>query len=213
MAPLLSAYALVSLEELSTYLSLGGNSEDAEVERIANRVSSEIESFLGRQIVSRGTLTEYHSPGCDTYEIVTLERPIIAVSAVHEDVGVPRTYGAGSALTADYDFHVVKPRGVIRRIQGLGLPLRWMGGLRTVRVQYTAGYASRDVVPDRIKSVALAYAGLIWREHTRRDWGISGAADSGGNYTRFAAPQLTLEMKSALADERRMWTPTGERDS
>lgn len=69
-------------------------------------------------------------------------------------------------------------------------------------------------MPARIKGVALRYAALLWDEQKRGAFGVSGASDALGNYTRFAAAQLTKDMKDALAPERRneVWT-SGERDS
>jgi hypothetical protein len=140
----LSTFALVSLQELKDHLGSGGAAKDSVLETVINRVSDEIEDYLERQIVTRGTLTEFHTftaAGVAFYsaDLRTLEYPIASVTTVHEDSGVPRTYGAGALLVADTDYQVVKPSGVIRRISGLGQPMNWATGLRAVKLTYAAG--------------------------------------------------------------------------
>jgi len=214
----LSDYSVLSLEELKEYLAVGGDAKNLVLEQIANRVSDEIEQYLGRQIVKRPTaLTEYHtmqasgSPVCSP-EIQTLDWPIIDVTSVHEDVAVPRTYGASWALTVDVDYEVVKSTGLLRRIQGLGLPIPWATGSRAIRLVYTAGYATPDAVPARIRGVALRYAALIWAEVKNSSFGVSGQSDTLGNFTRFVPAQLTEPMKATLDPERQgsIWQ-SGER--
>lgn len=210
----LSTYALVSLTELKDHLSVGGAGKDVALEDIINRVSDEIEQYLDRQIVTRGSLTEYHTFTEGACELRTLERPITAVTTVHEDTSLPRTYAATTLLVSGTDYHAVNPSGVIRRINGAGLLRSWATGYRAIKVVYAAGYASTAAVPTRIKTVALRYAALIWDEQKRGAFGVSGASDSLGNYTRFASAQLNSDLRAALAPERRwsIWE-SGERDS
>lgn len=216
----LSPYSLVTLEEVKQHVGAGGDDRDGFLELVANRVTDEIESYLGRQIVKRTTdLTEYHTFESDgacvfTSELRTLERPIISVVTVHEDTATPRTYGAGALLAVNVGYEIVKSKGIIRRLDGgLGMPRSWANGHRAVRVVYTAGYADRESVPARIKGAALRYAALLWSESNRQDFGVSGQSDSLGNYTRFSAAMLTPELRSALDLERRLgFWESGERD-
>lgn len=210
----LSTYALVSLTELKDHLGISGAGKDIALEDVINRVTDEIEQYLDRQIVTRGSLTEYHTFSEDTCELRTLERPLTAVTTVHEDTSLPRTYAAATLLVSGTDYHAVNPAGVIRRINGAGLLRSWATGYRAIKVVYTAGYASTATVPARIKAIALRYAALIWDEQKRQAFGVSGVSDALGNYTRFASAQLNDEMRSALAAERRwsIWE-SGERDS
>lgn len=214
-----STYALISLAELKEHVGAPGTGKDTALEGIVDRVSDEIERHLRRQIVTRGALTEYHTLLAQGSEVVrseirTLEWPIITVTSVHEDTATPRTYGAAALLVENTGYEVVKPKGLIRRIDGLGTLKNWSTGHRAVKVVYSAGYATTATVPATLKSVALRYAALLWGEEKRGDFGISGASDQLGNYTRFAAAQLTPEMKAALAPEaRRSFWESGERDA
>lgn len=221
----LSAYALVTLDEFKSHIRAGGDAADTQLEEIIDRVTDEIEDYLGRWIVcpagdsTRGSITEFHTLRADglpvwTADLRTLEWPILAVASVHEDTAVPRAYGASVLLTSGTDYEVVKPKGIIRRLAGAGAPRCWNTGHRAVKVVYTAGYLTPAAVPARIKSVALRYAALVWDESKRGAFGVSGASDSLGNYTRFATAQVTDDMRATLANERRpaLWS-SGERDS
>jgi len=210
----LSLYALVSLDELKEHIGAGGTAKDTVLEGIIDRVTDEIEQYLGRQIVTRGSLTEYHTFDDPTCELRSLERPITAVTTIHEDTSSPRTYGASSLLVSGTDYEAIKPSGIIRRINGTGSLRSWAGGYRAIKLVYTAGYATTAAVPARIKAQALRYAALVWDEQKRGAFGVSGASDSLGNYTRFAAASLNREMQQALAQERR-WADweSGERDA
>lgn len=214
----LSTYSLLSLDEFKASMSIPGSAADFALELILNRVTDEIEDFLGRQIVTRTTadpltrLTEYHTMWAsgarvDTDELFPREWPIIAVTTVHEDWALPHTYGASALLVVDTDYQVVasaKPRSLIRRLNGgTGLPWRWATESRSIKLVYSAGYATTAAVPARIKAVAQRYAALLWDEQKRGAYGISGQSDSLGNFTRFAAPQLSADMQRALANEQR----------
>lgn len=222
---MLSAYALLSLDELKDHVGAAGQAKDASIEAIINRVTDEIESYLGRWLVcptgdaTRGALTEFHTMRTDGLPVVssdlrTLEWPLRTVTSVHEDSAVPRAYGAGALLTAGTDYEVIKPRGIIRRISGAGSLSTWNTAHRAIKVIYLPGYATPADVPARIKAVALRYAALVWDEQKRQSFGVSGASDTLGNYTRFAPAQLTPEMQASIASERRwaFWS-SGERDA
>lgn len=208
----LSEYALVSVAELKEEVQIQGAGKDLALESIINRVSDEIEAYCrGRQIVTRGASTEFHTISRPDSELLTLDWPIISVTSVHEDTVWPRTYGESFLLTPDTEYEVVKPAGLIRRLDtGFG-PTSWATGHRAVRVICTAGYADTAAVPAHIKAVALRYAALIWAEMERDQHGVSGASDTLGNYTRFAPAKLTDDMKRSLAADRRGHGSSGER--
>lgn len=218
----LSPYSLMSLDELKSSLSISGNSRDDALEAILNRVTDEIEDFLDRQLVTRGSLTEYHTMsacGADVYSsgLRTRDWPILTVTSIHEDTALPRTYGAAALLVVGTHYEIIKdarPRSLIRRLNGgAGLLWDWATGHRAIKIVYTAGYAA-DAVPERIKAQALRYASILWEEQKRGGYGMSGQTDALGNFTRFAMPQLSPEMKSALTNDRRnsFWE-SGERDA
>lgn len=206
----ISPYAIVSLDELKSKLFLQGDNVNAQLERIINQASSDIETHLDRQIVTRGSLVEYHTPTNSMCEIYPGEWPIIAISEVCEDTATPRTYAASTILVADTDYEMVRsPASKLRRLSS-GELWYWWPGRRTVRVTYTAGYTltvatpqTTPLVPEHIRGVCFDLCALYYKTDDRKQYGVSGASDATGNWQRFAPSQLTDDMKMRLSSERR----------
>ena len=83
------------------------------------------------------------------------------------EVSMPSPYTDEDAGTG---YEVVKPTGIIRRIEGAGVPRAWDVGHRAIKVVYSAGYADPASVPARIKSVALRYVACPPRTLLRIYW-------------------------------------------
>lgn len=213
----LSTYSLLSLDELKEELRVSDDGKNVALTVLANTVSEVIEAYLARKVVSRGSLTEYHTMEangdrlCSTV-LSLLEWPVITMASISEDTAWPRTYG--TLLTSGTDYQAHNPSGRVYRLTSPGARYQWATGFRAIRVIYTAGYASTAVVPQTIKSVARRLAGVMWEEY-KRDWrGVSSVSDQIGTFTRFSAATLSADMKADLLSERRMRIfETGERDS
>lgn len=219
MSTALSTYSLLSLEELKEELRVNDDGKNLALTVLANTVSVMIESYLGRQVVTRGALTEYHTMEATgdrlwASVIALLDWPIISVTSIHEDTDWPRTYGASYLLAAGTDYQTNPPTGRVYRLTSPGAKYQWATGFRAIKVVYSAGYATTAAVPQNIKAVARRLAGVMWEEY-KRDWrGVSSVSDQIGNFTRFSAATLSADMKADLASERRMRVfETGERDS
>lgn len=198
----LSGYALASLAETKRHLNYDGDEKNSLVEDIINAVTDIVEQYLSRHIVTRGAVTEYHTPEAAAVELRTQDWPIVVVTSVHEDTVWPRTHGASYLLVEDTDFQVVKPDGILRRIGTSGLKA-WSVGSRAIKVVYSYGYANTAAVPARIKRPALDLCALMYVESTNQRFGESGASDTVGNWTRWSAATLTPDMIRALDQERR----------
>lgn len=213
----LSTYSLLSLDELKEELRVSDDGKNVALTVLANTVSEVIEDHLARKVVSRGSLTEYHTmetSGARLYSSVIslLEWPIITLASIAEDTAWPRTYS--TLLTSGTDYQANPPTGRVYRLTSPGARYQWATGFRAVRVVYTAGYANTAAVPQTIKSVARRLAGVMWEEY-KRDWrGVSSVSDQLGTFTRFSAASLSDDMTKSLRNERRMREfETGERDS
>lgn len=217
MSTSLSTYSLLSLEELKEELRVSDDGKNLALTVLANTVSEVIEAYLGRQIVTRGFLTEYHTMEaggdrlCATV-LSLLEWPIITLTSISEDTAWPRTYATN--LVSGTDFQANPPTGRVHRLTSPGARYQWATGFRAIKAVYKAGYATTSVVPQTIKSVARRLAGVMWEEY-KRDWrGVSSVSDQGGTFTRFSAATLSSDMKADLRSERRSRIfETGERDS
>ncbi|NIO42306.1 MAG: hypothetical protein GTO41_20420, partial [Burkholderiales bacterium] len=131
----LSDYALATENDLE--LLLGDELSTPLAEAILNQSSALVENYLDRQIISRGSLTEYHTFTVGYPNLYTRQWPIISVASVHEDID--REYGAADLLTANDDYLVVKPPGlIVRTISATSGKTTWLTGFRAIKVVYQA---------------------------------------------------------------------------
>lgn len=218
----LTANALVTVEELKDYLSpgTGGVSHDDRVGLVIGRACALIEQEVGRDLVSRGSITEYHTVWALDSEIRLSQWPTISVTTVHEDPD--RTYGADTLLVVNTDYIISKPLGKLIRIsEAGGCPIEWDASWRAVKVVHAGGYATTTgtptgalEVPPDLKEVALKVCAKLWSEAMRQQWGISGASDAAGNWTRFESGAISKDIREQLSPYRR-WGhgETWERDA
>lgn len=212
-------YDLITIAELrDDYLHLTGSGSDTQLQGAITRASAIIERTLCRDLITRGTLIEYHTLGSERqkpHELYLLEWPIIAVASVYEDS--TRAYAATELLAADVDYIVSKSAGKLLRLSSsTGGPAWWNGDFRAVKVTYTAGYATGGAtVPQPIKDVALELSALIWRQGERGIGGIGVAGEvTSGTWNRIMPATLTDAMRATLAPWKRLeFATTGERDA
>lgn len=181
----LSTYALVSLSELKDSLRAEGKADDATLERVINRASRLIEQEVGAELVTRGSLTEFHTVrGPDVVRIRLRQWPITAVTSIHEDS--TRTYAAGNLLTVNTDYVVSATTGEIFRVVAASGPRPWLPGWRAIKVVYTGGYANTAAVPEEYKEACLEVAAAIYYEAVNKRQGVSAVQDAHGSVTRHA---------------------------
>lgn len=193
-------YALADESELESWL--GEDLTTPLAESILNQSSALIENYLGRQIITRGSITEYHSFHTADSDLYTRQWPIISVASVHEDLD--RVYGSGDLLTVNTDYIVVNPIGKLQRIiSSTGGEQSWLNGFRAIKVVYQAGYADRDAVPEAIKDVALRHAVSVAKPIIRKNQGLAEVTDAMGRLVVAGPPILTSGMKADLAHYRR----------
>lgn len=194
----LSNYALITPDEIKEALSLQGTGMDTMLEGIANRVSDVIESYLRRQIVSRGTLTEYHTVDSYWSDLYLTQYPVLAITTVKEGAWSGGTWVASATLVSGTDYIVDKPCGRLIRLSG-GSAGVWLVGVEKLQIVYTAGVASTGSVPGIIKDVALRVAGRQFQEIKRGGDGVQQVNDGMGFVTRFMPSELLRIEKEQLA--------------
>ncbi len=220
----LSAYSLLSLDEtlracgIATSPAPTGDTLNKLLD-VAERVTDEIEAFLERQIVTRGSpaITEYHTLGVSESLLglqVANERqgavlqlgqfPIIAITSVAEGAWAAGTWTASYTLTSS-DYTADTAAGRLIRRSG-GDTTSWASGFDSVKVVYTAGYSATATVPQRIKRVAAALAARMWGGEKRGYADAQSVNDGLGSITRFMPAELLRMERAALASERRYFT-------
>ena len=214
----MAASDLITTAELKEYLAIAGTGQDTALGGVITRETAAIETYLDRDLVTRGAITEYHlgafshAEGVELgHDIYLRQWPIITVTSVHEG---SRTYDA-TTLLAVTDYVANLAGGRLTRVAGAtGDPEVWTSAYRGIRVVYTAGYATTSVVPSAIKDICLRLCALEWAEIERKQHGVSSMSDGLGGVTRYSAARLTPDMKDALAPyARREFIQTGEQDA
>jgi hypothetical protein len=200
----LATNALLTAEQLGDILGTGAGGSASLIEDVIASASSMIERFLaGRQLVTRGALTEYYSPRGDSSGLYLNQYPIISVTSVHETYA--RTYDATTLLVVDTDYVIETDEGALVRVAGATYgPTPWAGGYRAVKAIYVAGYKSPSggavgtALPADLVAIARRLCARMWKEQERRQWDVSSQSDAAGNFTRFGAATLTDAEKDAL---------------
>ena len=170
--------------------------------------SVEMESELDRQIVTRGTITEYHSFWRPSATLHLHEWPAISVVTVHEDPD--RSYGATTLLTVNTDYKVISNDwgAKLIRLSG-GSPTTWTTGFEAIQIVYTGGYATTAVVPRDLKRVTRELFAMQYRDVTRQTQNLSNVSDGLGTFQRFGPAFITSEMRKRIARYGRMEFPGG----
>ncbi len=193
---------LISFGETLTWFDDGGAKQELAQAAITGS-SAIIETYLHRELVTRGTITEYHWLEDSTHELYLSAYPIIAVASVHEDAA--RGYGASYALTEGTDFIAVTKEGKLIRTASATAGVRgWLAAFEAIKAVYTAGYASTAKIPETIKDVCKRLTREVYQEITDNLAGLTGTTDAMGTISRIGPAMLTSGMKYDLANYRKL---------
>ena len=188
----------------------GGSDQKANIQAALRDTTTYMERLIGRSIVSRGAVTEYHTiPFQSWRESIRLNQyPLLTLTSVHESCASPRVYDATTLLVNGTDYVYIADTGEIRRLCSSELTT-WRWGYRAIKVVYTAGWAQADV-PGELKRICLFAATSMLKESALQRWGVSAATDDQGNYQRFIGylPPDQLQMLQSYALEK--YGRTGE---
>jgi hypothetical protein len=223
------AYAFQTVAGLKTSLGITGTNLDAIIEDVINEASQMVEAAWGRDVVSRGAVTEYYPRDTSLYyqplalpspyaydpnavttraraEIYLNEWPVVSVTSVNEDPA--GAYAAGSLLVAGTDYNVSKPSGKLIRLAGPALPKSWLWSYRAVKVVYTAGYQNTagnvpgtpDAVPFALMRVFHELAAWMIRQRKPGgDVGMQSVSDATGSRTFSGPAYVTTGMQASLS--------------
>lgn len=162
--------AIITRENLKTYLGISGTSEDDFLDLVVAGVDTLIESLSGRRFESE-TYTEQVVDGTGRQRLYLPNRPLTAVS----EVRVSGEGVAGVNNSSDFDSstiwnvnddYVIDSLTQDERNQSLLVAVYgvWPLGIKNVRVTYTAGYTT---VPADIKLAAYQIAARVRNGRTR----------------------------------------------
>jgi uncharacterized phiE125 gp8 family phage protein len=181
---------LATRTALRLYLGIDASDtqHDDLLDALIDYASERIESHCRRGFAS-AELTEYLD-GTGTSRIVLSRRPVTALTSVHEDSG--RVFAAETQVdSADLVLH--PERGIVDRLGAV-----FARGARTVKVAYTAGYAT---VPDDV-ALACVKLAAAWFAHARTGADGVKRESLGGYAAEYAAAPLPADVEGALAPYR-----------
>jgi hypothetical protein len=195
---------LISFEEAEVWIDDGDLANKRNlVEAVITGSSLIIENYIGRNLVTRGTLTEYHWLKRATHELYLSQFPTITVTSVHEDSA--RGYGADYLKTVNTHYLVISDEGKLIRTSSAttGITI-WYTDFEAVKVVYTAGYADTASIPADIKDVCKRHVREVYTEIIRKLGGISNISDAMGTVTRIGPAMLTSQMRKDLFSSRKL---------
>lgn len=216
MAPrALSTYVVASKNEFKRALGISTAAAPALEDDVEDTLSDclefasdEIERFLGRKLVTRGAITEYHTPSTAGYpELLYLTQfPVILFTSVSEGYWSAGAFVVSQALTSLTHYISDSDAGTLIRISDAGSTQPWLSGFETIRVVYTAGYATTADIPQAIRSVAVSLAARRYAAIKRGNAGAQSFTDALGTVTRFLPAELLQMEQNALLQFRRFLT-------
>lgn len=185
----MATYDLCSLDEVKDfYGKFGSTSKDDDLfEDIITRISTLIESYINKNVISR-EYTEYYD-GLGVSTLVTNQSPINSVDSIYSDT----TWVWGSDTTvgeSDYRIHTDKTHVVF-------LPTL-STGIQNIKIVYNAGYTT---VPEDIKQVCITEVIRIYKNRQEVDILSKSLSDGSVSYT---AKELLLQSKMVLNKYKRI---------
>lgn len=148
---------LITLEEYKAFKKISNPSEDERLDALITSVSQLVKTYCGNSIIDYYSTNkeETFSVSWETNFIQLTESPLIRISSIEEMV----TPGKYNDLDDDEFFVDYNLDAIFRVHPDSGTYTNWKRGAGSVRVSYTAGYAS---CPEDLK---LAVVDLITYYH------------------------------------------------
>jgi hypothetical protein len=191
-----TSYALLSLDELKTYLGITDASQDAQLQLLINQYSDAIARACNRVFAKEKVSEEWRGnlPPLDCYRIYLRRWP------VEKDEDIELVTGPIGSVIASANWQLEPESGKLQLLGGWGEP---------VTVVYTGGYELPDGAPPALKQATMmmiqaaqgqkareAVSGIrsISHRETRVQFfdaaAESGGGSSGGSSTRDAVKAL-----------------------
>lgn len=143
MALALYDYALASVSNVKTRLSISNSNFDTMLTLMINRATDVIENYCGRRFKETTYSNERKDGGNGNYTIISLDNfPVSAVSAAQYDNGLPNSPSWVSFLSSDWQLLIDGKLGTadVSKLGRIEFPGGAPAGRSNLRFSYTAGY-------------------------------------------------------------------------
>lgn len=172
-----NAYSLVSLNDVKTLCGSTVPEDDNLIAQLINRYSTLVETYLGRNVLSRVYIEDYDGGGYD--ELFTNQYPITSISGIYNDTDWEWT--ADTLIDSDYYRKSQDANSIIFTSDVT------LGDYReNIRVVYTAGYSD---VPEDIKMICIEEVARAFKN--RQEIGVTSKTLGDGSISYSAQGLLT----------------------
>ena len=133
---------LTTIEDYKDFMGITSTKEDLKLTSLVTSASALVKSYCGRSFVDyvSSDKTEYITVEDDIYSIALEEFPVISITSVEERYSYSSDYVA--LTTANNEYYLdTKTDSIVRTNGGYGYR-NWPKGPGSVKVVYTAGYAT-----------------------------------------------------------------------
>lgn len=202
---------LCTLADVKSLLGISDTSSDSRLELFINQVSSQIISYLGRNII-RASYSETYP--CPNRQLLVLRNfPIISVASITFD-GNPLTAGSDYIVSPEYSTW-----GAVYREQGwIGYPINReylttdpVAGKRVIVVAYTAGYylpadpayvaGAADSLPLDLQYAACLITAGVYTQAAKRNFdGLTSMSEGGLSYSWMGRSMIKANNQSGFAE-------------
>jgi uncharacterized phiE125 gp8 family phage protein len=147
-------FALTTLADVKEHLRIeaADSTEDTFLEKLIDRCTSRIESYVNRKLKKRSYTELYDGSG--TQKLLLNQFPITALTSVNIDQGqdfLPSTDVDIEAIVIQAEEGLLSWSGVVNSSSAFNAGI-WSAGVRNIQVVYEAGY---DPIPDDLAAACI----------------------------------------------------------
>ncbi|MBW1666718.1 MAG: phage head-tail connector protein [Deltaproteobacteria bacterium] len=142
--------ALTSLDNVKEFLGISGNTDDALLENLIDRVTDLFESYCDRKFKA-ADYTEYHD-GKGSDKLFPDQFPINSVASIHDDTDW--TWGSDTLIDSD-DYRIVDGAYIQCKSD------TFTDDVQNVKVVYNAGY---DSIPEDLEQAAIMQVAWLYKK-------------------------------------------------
>ena len=165
---------LTDLTTVKTSLKINVADDDARITLLLPAVTKWVQNYTRRILIS-GTVTDLKD-GFGADSVVLRDYPVTAVSKVYSSVTVPRVYDATTEVAVDTGYVTDLSSGIVKRVDG-----GFFGcGPQTVKIAYTAGYAT---VPEDLARAAIEVIAIKLVKGKTQSYHLAGESRGDGSVT------------------------------
>jgi hypothetical protein len=170
--------ALVTADEVDSYIQNQNATNDTVIEYIINAVSQMFSTYCDRAFIT-ATYTALKLDGNGRSDFYLPNWPVTLLSSIAED---------GVALTVDVDFYADLPHGILSKARWnwpwYDVTAKWTTKPQGILVTYTAGYTQAGTLPADLKLAALKEIARQYQAFITKDTGDASRSVQGSSVSK-----------------------------